>query len=138
MRPARRRAGGQGAGLPGRVYLGPPDYHLLAEPENFSLSTDDPVQYARPSVDLLFESAADSFGPAVIAVVLSGANRDGARGAARVREKGGRVVVQDPATAESPVMPLAALEAAGTGTRISTLEQMGPLLLEWVRSASTS
>jgi two-component system chemotaxis response regulator CheB len=113
----------------GRVVIAPPDYHLLVEPASFSLSTDDPVQYARPSIDVLFESAADAFGPKAIGVVLTGANHDGARGAARIQEKGGMVVVQDPGTAESPVMPLAAIESTGTG-HIYVPEQIGPFLLK--------
>lgn len=119
----------------GRVYVAPPDYHLLIEPTNFSLSTDDPVQYARPSIDVLFESAADAFGSAVIGVVLTGANQDGARGAARIREKGGLVIVQDPNTAESSVMPLAAIQATGT-SYVCAPEHMGALLLKLVLAAT--
>ena len=114
----------------GCVYLAPPDYHLLVERKNFSLSTDEPVQYARPSIDVLFESAADAFGPAVLGVVLTGANHDGARGAARIEERGGRVAVQDPATAESPAMPLAAQEVTRR-PHVCTLEKMADLLLQW-------
>jgi len=96
-----------------RVHLAPPDYHLLVESDCFSLSTDDFVSWARPSIDILFESAAEAFGAGVIAVVLIGANHDGSAGARHVRGRGGRVVVQDPATAECPVMPAAAIETAG-------------------------
>jgi two-component system chemotaxis response regulator CheB len=120
---------------PGRVYLAPPDYHLLVEPTNFSLSTDDPVQYARPSIDVLFESAADIFGSDVIALVLTGANQDGARGAARIQERGGLVLVQDPETAESPVMPKSALEATGI-RQVYSLEKMVALLVELHSSAT--
>jgi two-component system chemotaxis response regulator CheB len=97
--------------IPGHVYVAPPDYHLLIEDGHFALSTAPPVNFARPSIDVLFESATEAFGPGVIAVVLTGANHDGARGAARVKARGGRVLVQDPATAESPAMPAAALAA---------------------------
>ena len=114
---------------PGRVYLAPPDYHLLVEPAGFSLSTDDPVQFARPSIDVLFESAADTYGRGLIAVVLTGANNDGALGAARIQEKGGLVVVQDPATADGPAMPLAAIAATGT-RRIFPPEQIAAFLVE--------
>jgi two-component system, chemotaxis family, protein-glutamate methylesterase/glutaminase len=93
----------------GRIYLGPPDYHLLVGGTELSLSTEAPVLHARPSVDVLFDSAANSFGDGVIAVVLTGASEDGAQGAAVVKQKGGRVIVQDPAEAESPVMPLAVM-----------------------------
>ena len=108
---------------PGRVYVAPPDYHLLVERDSFSLSTDDPVQYARPSIDVLFESAADIFGSEVIALVLTGANHDGARGAVRIQEMGGLVLVQDPETAECPVMPTAALELTGI-RQVYSLDKM--------------
>ena len=114
---------------PGRVYLAPPDYHLLMEPDGFSLSTDDPVQFARPSIDVLFESAADTYGRGLVGVILTGANNDGAQGAARIQEKGGLVVVQDPATADGPAMPLAAIAATGT-RRIFAPEQISAFLVE--------
>jgi two-component system chemotaxis response regulator CheB len=94
---------------PGHVYLAPADYHLLIEPGYFAFSTEAPVQFARPSIDLLFESAADAYGPHLIGVVLTGSNADGAQGAARIVKKGGLVVVQEPATAESPIMPASAI-----------------------------
>ena len=87
---------------PGHVYLAPPDYHLLVEPGHFSLSVDAPVRFSRPSVDVLFETAADAYGERLVAVVLTGSNDDGCRGLARVKETGGFVLVQDPATAERP------------------------------------
>lgn len=96
---------------PGYVYIAPADYHLLIEGDSFALSTDGPVSYARPSVDVLFESAADAYGPNLVGVVLTGANNDGARGAARIKEAGGAVVVQDPATADSAVMPRSVMDA---------------------------
>ena len=99
---------------PGCVYLAPAGYHLLVEADHFALSTGSPVANARPSVDVLFESAADAYGPRVIAVVLTGANSDGARGAARVKACGGHVIVEDPATAEARSMPDAALAATST------------------------
>jgi two-component system chemotaxis response regulator CheB len=121
--------------VPGRVYLAPADYHLLVETACFTLSTDAPVQYARPSIDVLFESAADAFGPRLVAVLLTGANRDGADGCARVARRGGLVVVQDPATAESETMPLAAIEAAGT-PHILPPADIGPFLR--ARAAGTA
>lgn len=96
---------------PGRVYLAPPDYHLLVDRGHFALSTDAPVLYARPSIDVLFESAADTYGAATIGVVLTGANYDGAKGLARIQASGGQAIVQDPATAEGRVMPEAAIAA---------------------------
>ena len=95
----------------GVVYLAPPDYHLLVERGHFALSTEPRVNYARPSVDVLFESAADAYGPALIGIVLTGANEDGAAGLARIKEAGGVAIVQDPETAERGRMPQAAIEA---------------------------
>jgi two-component system chemotaxis response regulator CheB len=96
----------------GHVYVAPPDYHLLVDGTTFSLSTEARVSLARPSIDVLFDSAAASFGASLVAVVLTGASADGAVGARRVKAEGGTVLVQDPATAESRVMPLAAIGAA--------------------------
>jgi two-component system, chemotaxis family, protein-glutamate methylesterase/glutaminase len=95
---------------PGRVYVAPPDYHLLVEPNHFSLSTDEPVRYSRPSIDVTFMSAADTFAPDVVGVVLTGANADGARGLRRIVDRGGHGVVQDPDTADVKVMPQQAIK----------------------------
>jgi two-component system chemotaxis response regulator CheB len=95
----------------GHVYIAPADYHLLVEPGNLALSTEGPVNHARPSIDVLFESAAMAYGKAVLGVVLTGSNHDGAWGAARIKRRGGVVLVQDLASAESPAMPAAALAA---------------------------
>jgi len=97
--------------VPGRVYLGPADYHLLIETGSFCLSTEAPVQHARPSIDVLFESAADAYRERTIGVILTGVGQDGARGLARIKERGGLAVVQDPATAEASGMPEAAIAA---------------------------
>ena len=95
------------------IWFAPPDYHLLIEPtRTFALSVEEPVRYSRPSIDVLFESAADAYAPGLCAVVLSGANEDGARGAACVKRAGGTVVVQSPESAESPEMPKATLHSA--------------------------
>lgn len=95
----------------GRVYLAPPDYHLLVGDGRLALSVDERVQHARPSIDVLFESAADTYREGVQAVVLTGASADGALGAQRVKRHGGTVVAQDPKTAEAPAMPRAAIAA---------------------------
>lgn len=92
----------------GRVYVAPPDYHTLVEPGHFSLSTDAPVRYSRPSIDVTFSSAADSYGHRTVGIVLTGANADGSDGLRRISDRGGLALVQDPATAESPTMPAAA------------------------------
>lgn len=98
---------------PGYVYLAPPDYHLLVEADGtLALSTDVHVRSARPSIDVLFESAAEAFGPRAIAVVLTGASADGADGLRCIKEKGGLAIVEDPSTAECAIMPAAALAAA--------------------------
>lgn len=95
----------------GTVYVAPSDYHLLVERGWFSLSTEAPVQFARPSIDVMFETAAEAYGRRVVAVVLTCASIDGLAGAAAVRRHGGRVLVQDPATARSPVLPQAVVDA---------------------------
>jgi two-component system chemotaxis response regulator CheB len=95
----------------GRVYLAPPDYHLLVDDGRFALSTDERVLYARPSIDVLFESAADSYREGALGVILTGASADGAYGAACIKRRGGRVIAQDPRTAEAPTMPEAAIRA---------------------------
>lgn len=95
----------------GVVYLAPANYHLLIEKDKtFSLSTDEKVNYSRPSIDVLFETAAEAYGAGLIGVILTGASRDGAAGLRRIKEHAGLTVVQDPRTAEFPAMPLAALE----------------------------
>ena len=97
----------------GVVWVAPSDYHLLVEADRtFSLSIDPLVNFSRPSIDVLFESAAEVYGAGVLAVVLTGANADGAAGAAAVRRAGGRVAVQDPASAHSKTMPDAAIASA--------------------------
>ncbi|HJQ36259.1 MAG TPA: chemotaxis protein CheB [Thermoanaerobaculia bacterium] len=116
----------------GTVYLAPADYHLLVDRGELSLSVDARVEYSRPSIDVLFESAANAYGSGVIGVVLTGANADGARGAAAIKKRGGFVVVQDPKTAEAPAMPEAAIAAARVD-RILPLERIGPFLVELCR-----
>jgi two-component system chemotaxis response regulator CheB len=99
--------------LAGTIWFAPPDYHLLIERDrHFSLSVDPPINFSRPSIDALFESAAEAYGPGLLAVVLTGANEDGAAGARAVRDAGGLVVVQDPRAAEAARMPLSAMRQA--------------------------
>lgn len=109
------------------VFVGPPDYHLLVDEGYFTLSCDDPVRYSRPSIDVMFESAVDSYGMDVVGVVLTGANADGARGLRRVADAGGHAVVQQPETAEVRVMPRSALKAV-PGACVLPLEEIGPHL----------
>ncbi|HYQ44764.1 MAG TPA: chemotaxis protein CheB [Polyangiaceae bacterium] len=95
------------------IWFAPSNYHLLLEPDrSFGFSTDLPVNFSRPSIDVLFESAADVFGAHLGCLVLTGANDDGANGASTIRRKGGLVIVQDPASAEAPQMPTAAISRA--------------------------
>jgi two-component system, chemotaxis family, protein-glutamate methylesterase/glutaminase len=97
---------------PGTAYFAPPGYHLLINPDrSMSLSVDEKVNFARPSIDLLFESASDTFANTLIGVVLTGANADGAKGLKAIKKRGGLAIVQSPQTAESPSMPRAALAA---------------------------
>lgn len=126
----------------GTVYMAPANYHLLVEQDGrLGLSTDPPVSFARPSVDVLFESAAACHGKALVGVVLTGAGADGAAGIERIARLGGYTVVQDPADAQMDLMPRAALArlshpalAAQTGPNaIATLEQL-PLLLQRLAS----
>jgi two-component system, chemotaxis family, protein-glutamate methylesterase/glutaminase len=98
--------------LPGTVYIAPANYHLLVEKDHFALSVDERVQFARPSIDVLFESAADAYRDKVVAILLSGSNEDGAQGIARIKARGGLTLVQDPASAESARMPAAAIAAS--------------------------
>jgi two-component system, chemotaxis family, protein-glutamate methylesterase/glutaminase len=116
---------------PGAIYFAPADYHLLVERGEMSLSVDAAVAYSRPSIDVLFESAADAYTTSLVAVVLTGANADGADGAARIRQRGGLVIAQDPSTAESPAMPQAAISRGVD--RILPLERIGPYLVELSR-----
>ncbi len=95
--------------LCGRAYLAPRDYHLLIENRSFALSTESPVGFARPSIDVLFESAADEYGERAVGVILTGANRDGARGLESIKSRGGLTLVEDPGTAACREMPDAAL-----------------------------
>jgi two-component system chemotaxis response regulator CheB len=96
---------------PGTVYVAPPDYHLLVDQgPQIALSTEEPVHFSRPSIDVLFESAADIYGNRLLGIILTGANQDGAAGLAAVRKAGGSTIVQDPRSAQSPAMTLAALE----------------------------
>jgi two-component system chemotaxis response regulator CheB len=119
----------------GTVYFAPPNYHLLInDDQTFSLSIDDKVNYARPSIDVLFESAVDVYAPWLVGVILTGANNDGAEGLRLIKERGGLAIVQDPQSAESAYMPKAAL-AATKVDYVLPLPEIGKLLLEIPRRA---
>ena len=111
------------------IYVAAPNYHLLIERNrSLSLSVDDPVHHSRPALDVLFESAADAYGPAVAGLVLSGANQDGAEGLAKIHETGGVAIVQSPATASSPMMPEAALRRVGPSAHVVPLGDIAAFL----------
>jgi two-component system chemotaxis response regulator CheB len=112
----------------GTAYFAPPDYHLLVETDkSLSLSNDEPVFFSRPSIDVLFESAADAYGPSLIAIVLTGANQDGAKGLRAVAEAGGAAIVQSPDGAYASAMPEAAI-AECPGAQVLSLKQIAAYL----------
>ena len=112
---------------PGHVYIAPPEFHTLVDGDHLELTLDEAVAYSRPSIDVLFETAAESRREGCVGVVLTGANADGAAGLARIVELGGAAVVQDPETAERPEMPRAALRAVPTA-HVAPLQEIAPLL----------
>ena len=112
----------------GMIYVAGPGYHLSLEHDrSLSLSQEERVHFSRPSIDILFESAADACGPALVGVLLTGANEDGAAGLACIRERGGMTIVQDPAQAQGSIMPAAAL-ALHRPDHILPLNGIGHLL----------
>jgi two-component system chemotaxis response regulator CheB len=114
----------------GFVYIAPPDYHLLIENDKtFSLSSDEQVQFSRPSIDVLFETAAIVFKDTLIAIILTGANNDGAAGIVTVKKYGGLTIAQDPAEAQFSFMPKAAIETKEV-THIWTLSEIQNFLLK--------
>lgn len=118
---------------PATVYLAPPDYHLLIDSGPcFALSVDEPVNFSRPSVDVLFQSAADVLGPRCAGVLVSGANSDGAQGLLAIQEAGGLVAIQDPEEAAQGAMPKAALALCPNAPRLSA-----KAISQWVQQLST-
>lgn len=127
---AVREAADKESIAPATLYFAAPGYHLLVEMDRtFSLSCEAPVHYARPSIDLLMASAADAYGARLAGIVLTGANRDGAAGLARIGQRGGLTVVQEPAEAAASTMPQAAI-ALRAPTLILTLAGIHRLLLQ--------
>jgi two-component system chemotaxis response regulator CheB len=118
---------------PATVYLAPPDYHLLIDPgPSFALSVDEPVNFSLPSIDVLFESAADVLGPRCAGVLVSGANSDGARGLCAIQKAGGLVVIQAPDDAAHSAMPEAAI-ALCPGARVLSAKGIS----QWLQQLST-
>jgi len=113
----------------GTVHLAPANYHVLIDDGYASLSLEEPVRFSRPSIDVMLTSAADTYGSAAIGVVLTGANEDGARGLAHIVKRGGIALVQDPKTAEIPIMPEAAIRAVPKAEVLS-LDALAPRLIE--------
>lgn len=112
----------------GVVYFAPPNYHLMLETERtLALSVEERVNFSRPSIDVLFETAAEAYGDELIGIILTGANADGARGLATIKNNGGLAIVQSPESAEAPTMVEAALRAT-TVDHVLELEEIGPLL----------
>jgi two-component system chemotaxis response regulator CheB len=119
---------------PAMIYFAPPDYHLLIEVDrSLSLSSDEPVLFSRPSIDVLFESAADAYGASLVAIVLTGANNDGAKGLRAVIDAGGEAIIQDPATAFASAMPMAAM-AECPDARILSLSEIALYLRDLGRT----
>lgn len=115
---------------PATAYFAPPDYHLLIEANrSLSLTNEEPVLFSRPSIDVLFESAADAYGSSLVGIVLTGANHDGAKGARAIAEAGGMVIIQDPRTAFAAAMPEAACKACPEA-RVMSLEAIAAYLQE--------
>jgi two-component system, chemotaxis family, protein-glutamate methylesterase/glutaminase len=114
---------------PATVHVAPPDYHLLVERGWLALSTDEPVRYSRPSIDVLFESAAGAFADRLVGVVLTGASDDGTDGARAIRRHGGIVIVQDPTTAEQAIMPGSVIDA-GLADRVVPLPELAASIAE--------
>lgn len=113
----------------GRIFVAPPNYHILIDGSNLALSTEAPVLDLRPSIDVLFESAADCFGEGVLGLLLTGMSRDGIAGLKRIRERGGLTLIQNPAAAEGRIMRDAAIEA-GIADRILPLENIARFLVD--------
>jgi two-component system chemotaxis response regulator CheB len=112
----------------GTVHVAPADYHVLVESGHMSLTVEEPVRFSRPSIDVMFMSAADTYQAGTIGVILTGANEDGARGLAHIVGRGGRGFVQDPRTAEVPIMPKAAIRAVPTA-EVLPLDAIAPRLV---------
>ncbi len=122
---------------PGNIYIAPPGYHLFIERDRcFALSVDDRVNFAIPSIDVLFESAADVYRERLIGILLTGANHDGALGLKRIEQYGGAIAVQAPETAESSQMPLAGLRQTKAALSLA-LDEMAPFIVNHVQHKGT-
>ncbi len=128
LKPKVLQAGDKDRIKDGMIYFAPPNYHLMIEENStFALSTDNPVHFARPSIDVLFETAADLCGEHLIGIILTGANADGAQGLQTIKKRGGVTIVQNPDSAEFPDMPRAAIKALQPDL-VLTSEEIGKYL----------
>ena len=114
---------------PGSVHIAPANYHVLVDNGYLSLTVEEPVRFSRPSIDVMLTSAADTYGSGAIGVVLTGANEDGSRGLAHIVKRGGRALVQDPRTAEIPIMPVASIKAVPSA-EVLPLDKLAPRLIQ--------
>jgi two-component system chemotaxis response regulator CheB len=121
----------------GTVHIAPADYHILIESGYVSLTLEEPVRFSRPSIDVMLTSAADTYQAGTIGVILTGANEDGASGLAHVVKRGGRALVQDPKTAEIPIMPEAAIRAVPTA-EVLALNGLAPRLIDLCLEEATA
>lgn len=121
---------------PGHVYLAPRNYHVLMGPNAFELTTDAAIYFARPSIDMLFESAANTFGRDTIGVVLTGANEDGANGQRAIKQAGGLTLAQDPTSAEDGTMPRATIRSTPVD-QVLPLQQIAQALIDHVTPTAT-
>ena len=120
---------------PGSVYVAPANYHMLVDNGHFTLTTDPLVRFSRPSIDVTFVSAADAYPGATLGVILTGANDDGSRGLRHIVNRGGKAIIQDPATAESAAMPRSAI-AAVPEAEVLALPKIGPRLVSLAAKAA--
>ncbi len=123
--------------MPGIAYLAPPNYHLLIEPDRtFTLTIDERVNYARPSIDVLFETAAEAYKDKLIGIILTGANNDGSKGLKKIKEFGGLTLVQDPESSEVESMPRAAIQATAVD-QILPLDEIAAFLNSLIETQPT-
>ena len=122
--------------ISGHIYLAPPNYHMLVEKDGFiSLSVEARVSYARPSIDVLFESAAEAYNRGLIGIILTGANSDGSKGLKRIKECQGLTIVQNPSTAQAQAMPRAAISATDVDY-IIPLREIGNFISKIIKEKS--
>lgn len=114
---------------PATITIAPADYHLLIDDQCYALSTENAVEYARPSIDVLMESAADSYGENVLGILLTGGGKDGVQGLLSIKTKGGKVAAQRPDTAQNPTLPQAAIDF-GAVTETYSINLLAKLLIQ--------